>query len=205
MVRGLAASCFFCCCGIRTTVPTIQRPSNWGASHPLVVAASNGCPSAIGKQISGQSPSPALARLLFQIGLGWLNLMRAIDSDGIFSDSDETWCRCSLDRSWRVVLAPGKKAMPRRLRSPRGRHMPGLRKSQTSKALAPPRPRSTKHRSCLGPHERTPSWEGQDVFTVCDVPPFPKSLTPTYQTLLTRMKSFQSGRIRSLGSVQLRP
>ena len=26
---------------------------------------------------------------------------------------------------------------------------------------------------------------------MCDVPPFPKSLTPTYQTLLTRMKSFQ--------------
>jgi hypothetical protein len=25
----------------------------------------------------------------------------------------------------------------------------------------------------LGPHERTPSWEGQDVFTVCDVLPFP--------------------------------
>ena len=153
MVRGLAASCFFCCCDKPTTdgrefvLPSqqdrawIQRPSNWGASHPLLVAASNGCPSAIGKQISGQSPSPALARLLFQIGLGWLNLMRAIDSDGIFSDSDETWCRCSLDRSWRVVLAPGKKAMPRRLRSPRGRHMPGLRKSQTSKALAPPRAR----------------------------------------------------------------
>src|SRR5258707_370750 len=28
----------------------------------------------------------------------------------------------------------------------------------------------------LGPHERTPSWEGEDVFTVRDVLPFPKSL-----------------------------
>jgi hypothetical protein len=29
----------------------------------------------------------------------------------------------------------------------------------------------------LGPHERTPSWEGEDVFSVCDVLPFPKPLT----------------------------
>ena len=28
----------------------------------------------------------------------------------------------------------------------------------------------------LGPHERTPSWEGEDVFSVCDILPFPKSL-----------------------------
>ena len=29
----------------------------------------------------------------------------------------------------------------------------------------------------LGPQERTPSWKGEDVFSVCDVLPFPKSLT----------------------------
>ena len=29
----------------------------------------------------------------------------------------------------------------------------------------------------LGPHERTPSWKGEDVCSVCDVLPFPKSLT----------------------------
>jgi hypothetical protein len=29
----------------------------------------------------------------------------------------------------------------------------------------------------LGPHERKPSWEGEDVFSVCDVLPFPKFLT----------------------------
>ena len=28
----------------------------------------------------------------------------------------------------------------------------------------------------LGPHERTPSWEGEDIFSVCDVLPFPKFL-----------------------------
>jgi hypothetical protein len=26
----------------------------------------------------------------------------------------------------------------------------------------------------LGPHERTPSWEGEDIFSVCDVLPFPE-------------------------------
>jgi hypothetical protein len=28
----------------------------------------------------------------------------------------------------------------------------------------------------LSPHERTPSWEGEDIFSVCDVLPFPKFL-----------------------------
>ena len=28
----------------------------------------------------------------------------------------------------------------------------------------------------LGPHERTPSWKGEDVCSVCDVLPFPNSL-----------------------------
>jgi hypothetical protein len=26
----------------------------------------------------------------------------------------------------------------------------------------------------LGPHERTPSWEGEDIFSVCDVLPLPE-------------------------------
>jgi hypothetical protein len=29
----------------------------------------------------------------------------------------------------------------------------------------------------LGPHERTPSWEGEDIFSVCDILPLPKSPT----------------------------
>src|ERR1041384_244089 len=35
----------------------------------------------------------------------------------------------------------------------------------------------------LGPHERTPSWEGKDVFSVCDVLPFPKILKPCLKTV----------------------
>jgi len=61
--------------------------------------------------------------------------------------------------------------------------MPGLRKSsdfESARAAESAVQPSRDHVALsLGPHERTPSWEGQDVFTVCDVPPFPKSLTPT--------------------------
>jgi len=35
----------------------------------------------------------------------------------------------------------------------------------------------------LGLHERTPSWEGADVFSVWDVRPFPKSLTVAFTAL----------------------